>query len=351
MRFFATLVLLTLASACSTPRWVIGSNYIPSDAVNSIEMWRIQTFDPKRVDLELGWAENLHMNTMRVFLHDLLWQEDPAGFVARIDAFLTIAHKHHIRVIFVLFDSCWNPRPFLGLQPPPVPGRHNSQWVQSPGIAALDNAGEYPRLKAYVQGVMEAFAHDSRILAWDLWNEPDNLNAEFYHDPKRKLTRVEVLLPQVFSWAKEVKASQPLTSGVWFGKWSNENLLSPIQKTQITLSDIISFHSYEKAKVFERQIQSLQVYGKPIICTEFLARPLGSNFETILPIAKKYHVGVLNWGLVGGKTQTYLPWISWRYPQAKTPLVWFQDVLHTDGRPWSANETRFITEIANEPMH
>jgi endo-1,4-beta-mannosidase len=192
------LAFLLLTSACSTPRWVIGSNYIPSDAVNSIEMWRIQTFDPKRIDLELGWAENLHMNTMRVFLHDLLWQENSTGFLARIDAFLSIAKKHHIQVIFVLFDSCWNPKPILGMQPPPLPGRHNSQWVQGPGLATLNNAGEYPRLKAYVQGVIKAFAQDSRVLAWDLWNEPDNLNRQSYRDPLSKLARVEELLPQVF---------------------------------------------------------------------------------------------------------------------------------------------------------
>src|SRR5271155_4624241 len=86
--------------------WLVGSNYIPSTAINELEMWQAATFDPQRIDKELGWAESLGLNTMRVFLHDLLWQQDPEGFKKRLDAFLTIAQKHKIRPLFVLFASC-----------------------------------------------------------------------------------------------------------------------------------------------------------------------------------------------------------------------------------------------------
>src|SRR5438105_10712568 len=154
--------------------WLVGSNYIPTDAINQLEMWQADTFNPAEIEKELGWAESLGMNTMRVFLHDLLWQQDAAGFQKRIDSFLTIASRHHIRPLFVLFDSCWDPLPRLGPQHPPTPGVHNSGWVQSPGAAALADTGQQPRLKAYVQGVVAAFAKDDRVLAWDLWNEPDN---------------------------------------------------------------------------------------------------------------------------------------------------------------------------------
>jgi hypothetical protein len=87
--------------------WPVGSDYIPADAINQLEMWQADTFDPQRIDLELGWAEAIGMNTMRVFLHDLLWQQDREGFEKRIDTFLTIAQKHHIRPVLVIFDSCW----------------------------------------------------------------------------------------------------------------------------------------------------------------------------------------------------------------------------------------------------
>ena len=150
--------------------WLVGSNYIPATASNELEMWQEDTFDPKRIDLELSWAESIGLNTMRVFLHDLVWQQDAKAFTSRIDTFLQIASKHHIKPIFVLFDSCWDPAPHLGPQSPPVPGVHNSRWVQSPGAAALDDPAQYPRLEAYVRGIVKAFAHDQRVLAWDVWN-------------------------------------------------------------------------------------------------------------------------------------------------------------------------------------
>src|ERR1700693_3770300 len=76
--------------------WLVGSNYIPANAINELEMWQADTFDAKRIDLELGWAEAIGLNTMRVFLHDLPWQQDAAGFTKRIDTFLQIAAKNHI---------------------------------------------------------------------------------------------------------------------------------------------------------------------------------------------------------------------------------------------------------------
>jgi endo-1,4-beta-mannosidase len=155
---------------------LVGSNYNPASAINELEMWQADTFDAPRIDKELGWAQDLGMNTMRVFLHDLLWKQDPQGFKKRLDAFLTIANRHKIRPVFVLFDSCWDPHPILGPQHPPIPGVHNSGWVQSPGADALQDAREYPRLKSYIEGVVGAFANDPRILAWDVWNEPNNGN-------------------------------------------------------------------------------------------------------------------------------------------------------------------------------
>src|SRR5712671_1512695 len=199
--------------------WLVGSNYTPKSAINQLEMWQDATFNPQEIDQELTWAESLGMNTMRVFLHDLLWQQDAAGFQKRIDRFLTIASRHHIRPMFVLFDSCWDPLPHLGPQHPPIPGVHNSGWVQSPGAVALADPNQIPRLNAYVQGVVGAFAKDDRILAWDVWNEPDNAGGGNYSSTElkheEKVSRVAALLPQVFAWSREMNPSQPLTSGLW----------------------------------------------------------------------------------------------------------------------------------------
>jgi len=345
---FAAPATWTVAAAAqwhAQQGWVVGGNYITSNAINQLEMWQAETFDPARIDAELGWAQGIGMNTMRVFLHDLLWQQDPEGFRKRVTTFLEIAHKHHIRPLFVLFDSCWDPNPKLGLQRAPRPGVHNSGWVQSPGLAALEDPAQYPRLEAYVKGIVGAFAKDERILGWDVWNEPDNLNDGAYHDPKDKIQRVALLLPRVFEWARSAHPHQPLTSGVWKGAWTPAKL-EPIAKIQIDNSDIITFHSYEPPVEFEHRIEELRPYNRPIICTEYMARPRGSTFEAILPIAKRMDVGAINWGFVQGKTQTNLPWDSWQHPYVEHPPdVWFHDIFYPDGRPYRQPEVDLIRRL------
>jgi hypothetical protein len=330
--------------------WLVGSNYIPANAINELEMWQADTFDPKRIDMELGWAEAIGLNTMRVFLHDLPWQQDAAGFKKRIDTFLQISAKHHIKPLFVLFDSCWDPEPRLGKQHAPRPGVHNSGWVQSPGAKALQDPAQYPRLEAYVKGVVGAFAKDERVLGWDIWNEPDNGNGGSYKDlePKNKDELVIALLPRAFEWARAAHPAQPLTSGVWKDDWVVPEKLGPGAKIQIAMSDVMSFHSYDKPEVFEKKVLSLQQYHRPILCTEYMARGNGSTFQGTLPIAKKYNVAAINWGLVAGKTQTYLPWDSWQHPYTdREPPIWFHEIFRTDGKPYNSEETALIKQMTS----
>jgi hypothetical protein len=332
--------------------WLVGSNYIPATAINELEMWQADTFDPKRIDLELGWAEGLGMTTMRVFLHDLPWQQDSKGFAERIDSFLAIASRHHIKPLFVLFDSCWNPLPKLGKQPAPTSGVHNSGWVQSPGGPALSDPTQRPRLEAYVKGVVGRFKNDPRVLGWDVWNEPDNVNTSSYGkgEPRNKVELVLALLPEAFRWAREAGATQPLTSGVWEGNWSADDKLSAMAKIQVANSDVISFHNYDKAAEFEKRIEWLERFHRPIICTEYMARGNGSTFEGSLPVAKKYRVGAINWGLVAGKTQTYLPWDSWEHPYTdREPKIWFHEVFRTNGQPYRMEETKLIKDLTSSP--
>ena len=335
--------------------WLVGSNYIPKSAINQLEMWQEPTFDPVEIDKELTWAEAMGMNTMRVFLHDLLWQQDAAGFQKRIDQFLTIAARHHIRPLFVLFDSCWDPLPHLGPQHPPIPGIHNSGWVQSPGATALADPAQYPRLKAYVKGVVGAFANDGRILGWDLWNEPGADNAGSYPREELKIedkiARVAALLPQVFAWAREANPTQPLTSGVYSVDTSSDSgKLDELQQIQLRESDIITFHNYSWPESFKREVGWLKKkYNRPVICTEYMARPLGSTFDTVLPIAKEERVGAINWGFVAGKTQTYLPWDSWQRPYVlEQPPVWFHEVMRGDGTPYRRAEVDLIRRLTGK---
>ncbi len=326
--------------------WLVGSNYIPSNAINELEMWQADTFDPKRIDQELGWAQSIGLNAMRVFLHDLLWQQDAAGFQKRINTFLTIADKHHIKVLFVLFDSCWDPNPQLGPQRAPRPGVHNSGWMQSPGAKALEDPKQYPRLEAYVKGVVGAFRNDPRVLGWDVWNEPDNTNDGNYPDPANKVEIVAKLLPQAFDWARSVHPVQPLTSALWKDQWAPLEKLTAVPRAQVELSDVISFHNYDNPASFESRVTSLLPYHRPLICTEYMARSNGSTFQGTLPVAKKYDVAAFNWGLVEGKTQTTLPWDSWQHAYVDhLPPIWFHDIFRTDGTPYSDAEVNFIRGI------
>jgi len=330
--------------------WLVGANFNPASAINELEMWQEATFDPKGIDRELGWAAAIGMNTMRVYLHNLLWEQDAPGFKKRLNEFLAIAAKHKIRPMFVLFDSCWDPEPQLGPQRPPIPGVHNSGWVQAPGRARLEDKSQYSKLQAYVEDVVGTFAKDERILSWDVWNEPSNRGGGNYprHEGKQKL--VEDLLDDVFAWARSRNPVQPLTSGVWeHDDWSFDKL-DPIEKIQIEQSDVISFHDYNWPETFERRVRQLQIYKRPILCTEYMARGNGSTFDGSMPIGKRYNVAMINWGLVDGKSQTRLPWDSWKKPYtAEEPTIWFHEVFRADGQPYRQREADLIRALTSAP--
>ena len=309
--------------------WLIGCNFTPSTAVNQLEMWQAETFDPETIDRELGWAASIGFNTVRVYLHDLAWQADPDGFKKRISRFLKIADKRGIRPMFVIFDDCWNDNPKVGKQPEPIPGVHNSRWVRSPGNKFVIDPNSWSRLELYVKDVVGSFRKDERILMWDLYNEPGNSGLGNKSLP---------LLKAAFRWARQAKPMQPLTVGVWSGR------LKELNDFQVQASDIISFHNYGNADSVRRSIKDLKPHGRPIVCTEYLSRPRGSRFQTHLPIFKAETIGCYNWGLVNGKIQTIYPWGSRK--GSPEPKVWFHDILRKDGTPFDPNEVEFIKRLA-----
>jgi hypothetical protein len=359
------IILFVCVAAIGAPRWsekqandwyasqpyLVGANYIPASAINELEMWQADTFDPVRIDLELGWAESLGMNTMRVFLHDLAYEQDPKGFKNRLGKFLEICDKHKIKPMLVLFDSVWDPNPKVGKQRVPRPGIHNSGWLQSPGAKALADPAEYPRLEKYVKDVVGTYAKDRRINSWDIWNEPDNRNGNEYakQDPPNKIELINKLLPLAFQWARMASPQQPLTSAVWKGDYPNAERFDPTEQIQIDNSDFITFHSYDPADEFAKRIKVLQKLNRPIVCTEYMARPRGSTFVAILPVGQRFNVGMINWGFVEGKSQTIYPWDSWEKPYvAYEPWVWFHDVFRTDGTPYLREETELIKRVTGK---
>ena len=306
--------------------WLVGCNFIPSTAINQLEMWQADTFDLKTIDKELGWAAGLGFNTVRVYLHDLAWQADPDGFKKRIDRYLATADTHGIRTLLVIFDDCWNDNPKIGKQPDPIPGVHNSGWAQSPGSKGVLDRKAWPRLETYVADIMGTFGRDERVLMWDLYNEPGN--------SKRRETSLP-LLKAAFRWARAAGPAQPVTVGVWF-------TCKPLNDVQLVASDVITFHNYSNAKSLTAQITRLQALGRPVICTEYMRRS-DSRFQTHLPIFQRKEVGCYNWGLVNGKTQTIFPWGSKK--GAPEPKQWFHDILRKDGSPYIPEEAELIRKL------
>lgn len=331
--------------------WLVGTNFGPSNAINQLEMWQAETFDVETIDQELALSASIGMNTHRVFLHNLLWEQDSIGFLNRINTFLDITAKHKIKPMIVLFDGVWHPLPKLGKQPEPIPHKHNSGWVQSPGAEYLKDKNQYPKLKAYVKGVMTHFKEDDRILIWDLFNEPENENKSSYPnlELEDKYDRAFDLLKVAFTWAREVNPSQPITSGVWggfIGRDGNaDEPLTGISKFMLENSDVITFHTYEVPEVAPKQIEFLKTYDRPILCTEYLARSRNNTFETLLPLFKKHKIGAYNWGFVSGKTNTIYHWDSWKTQMTQEPELWHHDIFRADHSPYKTEEVALIKEI------
>jgi len=308
--------------------WLTGCDYIPASAINQLEMWQQETFDPATIDKELGWAQSIGFKVIRVYLHDIAWQTDPAGFKQRMNRFLDIAGKHQIKVLFTIFDDCWNPEPKAGKQPLPKPGIHNSGWVRSPDIHVHNDSARWEPLHKYVTDILTTFKNDPRILMWDLYNEPGNSGYGMTSLP---------LLQKAFQWAWAVRPSQPLTSATWFdNKVYND--------WQLSHSDVITFHNYNDVASLEKEIQDKLPLGRPLICSEYMARPRKSTFMTHLPVFKKYNVGAINWGFVSGKTNTIYQWDT-PVPDGSAPKVWFHDIFRKDGTPYDEKEVLFIKQI------
>jgi hypothetical protein len=326
--------------------WRVGCNFTPSSAASPLETWRAETFDPATIEREFGWAADLGFTSLRVFLHDLLWQHDREGFLARLDRFLGAAWERGLGTLLVIFDGVWDPRPHWGPQREPRPGVHNSRWVQSPGAAILADPARQDALAPYVRGLIERFRDDRRIDGWDLFNEPDNPNLAYTdHEIPDKDARSLELLRKAFAWAREAAPSQPLTAGVWRGHWDDPDALSDMDRFCLEHSDVVTFHHYGDLEALQHRVDALRRYQRPVWCTEWLARTLGSTFDPHLGWMKRAGVGAFCWGLVAGRTQTQLPWDSWVKPYDAEPEPWFHEILRPDGSPYDPAEVAYVRAV------
>jgi hypothetical protein len=309
--------------------WLRGCNFNPSTAINQLENWQAETFDTLTIDRELGWAADIGMNCMRNYLHHVAWEVDKEGFKSRMDKYLQIADKHGIKTIFCIFDDCWNPVYQAGRQPDPKPGVHNSGWVRDPGDLLYKDSTLIILLETYVKDILTTFKDDKRIAMWDLYNEPGNSGYGNKSMP---------LLQKVFAWGWEIRPSQPLTAGVWSSNLTDFNTF------QLANSDIITYHNYDNPEKHQAAIDTLKKYGRPLVCTEYMARRNNSLFTNIMPLLKKNNIGAINWGLVAGKSNTKYAWDE-PIPDGAEPPLWFHEIFRPDGTPYRQEEVDLIKSL------
>ena len=342
--------------------WMVGTNFNPSTSINQLEFWQEDTYDPETIERELEWSAELGMNMHRVYLHNLLWDQDSIGFLERVDNYLNISESKNIKTLFVLLDDVWHPVPKLGKQPEPIPFVHNSGWVQAPGSEILGDSSRHDELKNYVKGVISHFADDKRVVGWDLYNEPDNVASS---DPENLVNNINFrglnrgpevkekhiyslsLLKKMFLWAREVNPSQPLTVGLWKDSetWNDIDNLSAIDRFAISNSDVISFHAYGDLEETRKKIEDLEQFNRPLLCTEYLARGEQNTFQIMLPLFKEKEIAAVNWGFVAGKTNTAFPWSSWQVEFDSLPKIWHHDIYLPDKTPYDEKEIAFLKNI------
>jgi plasmid stabilization system protein ParE len=280
-------------------------------------------FDAATIDRELGFAEALGLNSIRVFVQYLVYEDDPAVLLERFAALLDLADAHGLSVMPVLFDDCWLPEPFLGEQAPePRPDRHNPYWQSSPG--RLRRGLEFrPALRRYVEAFLAAFGRDPRIVAWDLYNEPQTGDASV------------ALLRDVFAWARATAPSQPLTA-CWYGA---------------LLSDITSIHFYvsptRDPESARRTVEAARSFSRPVVATEALGRPNHGELHEILPFFAEHGIGWYVWELMIGADQTRYQWPD--SPPAPADVV-FQGLLWPDGTPYRDEEAELIEAARRSPL-
>lgn len=332
--------------------WLCGFNYLPHTAVNWNEMWQAETFDLATIEQELCWAKEIGFNALRTNLPFVVWQQERDALFAHIEAFLGVCQSNNIKVILTLLDDCEfsGETPHYGEQPAPVPGVHNSRALASPGREHVMNLAIWPDIERYTKDVLSHFGQDPRVVLWDLYNEPtnrmlfkDGIHREF---DEALEAHSHALTQKMFEWARHIGPEQPLTVAAWHAELDTP-FSHPTDHLALSESDIITFHAYVPPEAMTRIADIVSQYQRPVLCTEWMARHLGSTYQTQLPTLKQKDIGVFQWGLVRGKTQTWLPW-PWVEVLPTQEGLWFHDLLDEEGRPFDEAEIALIRQCLAE---
>jgi hypothetical protein len=321
---------------------VKGCNYVPSDGSSILHLP-----NEELIRRELGWARDVvGLNSVRVWIGLAEYQIDQEGVMKNFDSFLQICNENQIKVLPVLsIQQVLDPdydleapdanEPVMNFYPSVhgggwrYPGRLHWTCCEPEGSISPKTLAAWtktrPAAEQFVRSVLNRYARDERIILWDLYNEA----------PKAARPVVEL----IFQWAREANPSQPL-SVCWQGH---------------DLSDVITFHTYTRPGYetanrnssgwdFLTELDWARAWGRPMLCTEWLARPFGNTIEAILPFFERYHIGWYVWGLCAvGPAQYQFPW-DWPMG-SPPPEKWFHCLLYPDGTPYSAEEILLIRDF------
>ena len=331
--------------------YLAGVNYVPSYAVNAIEVWSDETFDIKTIERELLLLKSINMNVIRIFLNDKVHQHNPDALYSKMQQLLDLCEKHDIYVMFTFFTNGGRPESNLGKQPEPVPGKHNSQWVKSPSLSVLGDDSKWGYLRDYVFGTVSKFADNKRVIAWNVFNEPGNVSST--HVPGQKamsndehvnyLINTKKLMEKSFKWAREANPSQPITAPIW----TDDPFISKMFSGAIENNcDVMSYHCYENIVKHYNIINRLKKHGRPIMCTEWLARHSGSTFNPALQFLKANKIASFSFGLKKGRIQTHLAWPWFLNSQLKgVNEIWLHDIFDENDNPYCPEECAYIKRI------
>lgn len=322
------------AKAYMEPYGVIkGVNYIPSYCYSYIEMWH--HFNEEWIRRELSYAKEIGINSLRVFVAACQWETRRELVCERLDRFLDICGEHGFSILLTLQPNTYQiPGQTLAPGEDPFiinyqPGGHDKSWIYR-GARIFDCKGlwreDQEGICRFVSEIVGRYGQDRRVAFWDLYNEPWEECRE--------------LLELAFACARAQNPIQPLTS-CWRA-WD--------------LSDITTFHCYEQPGkpphmqaggihylTFEEELARAASTGKPVLCSECVARTFGNELKAFLPYFSRAHIGFYIWGFCAGSAQYHIPW-EWPVGSPE-PRRWFQCLLYPDGTPFDVEEIRLIRDF------
>lgn len=339
--------------------WIRGCNYMSADCANRIDQWQEYGFE-KRFDTtkrELALMADMGYNSIRIIPEFVVWEKEHDGFMCRFERYIQLAAENGMSCMVVLGNDCCPPkeealkRLRLGEQHVDW-GYHGGRKVsqhgrfEGHGYSVLDDLEFAERYYEFVTEIVKKYKNDSRIIIWDVFNEPGNSGRGMLSLPHFK---------KFFEIIREINPIQPLTAAIWSCDEGDFDNMPEIERFCLENSDIISYHNYKSYEKNIVEIKRLKKLERPIINTEWLNRCAGNSVELMFPLFYLENIGCYNWGFVAGKYQTYEPWNGVWDEYKENPAAysdfdftkWLHDLYRPGHRPYNPREIELIKKYCN----